>query len=61
MRWSAEGLRAFLISAEAGAGGGAMMRVPATLGEALAAFVDHCLAPDWRSSNGLALHPERLA
>ncbi len=60
--WSAEGIDcAFLVSAEAGPGGGAMRKVPATLGEALAAYLQEKLSTAWRSSHGLTLDATRLA
>jgi len=58
--WSAEGIDcAFLVFAETGPGG-AMRTVPATLGEALAAYVRGKLSPGWRSSHGLSLDAARL-
>jgi hypothetical protein len=50
----------FLVSAVAGDVGGAMRKVPHTLGEAIAGFVRRDLKPGWRSSDGLDLAVSRV-
>jgi hypothetical protein len=52
--------RVLLVSAVAGDVGGAMRKVPHTLGEAFTAFVRSDLKPGWRSTDGLDLVISRV-
>lgn len=61
VRWPTTVESAWLVSPELD-GGGAQVKVPRAIGEALAELVDRgCLPADWKSSDGVPLRVEAMA